>query len=348
MELLACKARDGNLELAALIDPGVPRRIVGDVTRLRQVLMNLLSNALKFTHEGEVTVRIEAEPCGEGGLHEIRIAVRDTGIGIPAERLGRLFKAFSQVDSSTTRRYGGSGLGLAISKRLVELMGGTMAVESEVGRGSTFSFSFQTRAGTEAAEPELQRILAGKHVLIVDDNETNRFVLTRQASNWGLDPRTVATPAQALTRIEAKEHFDVAILDLCMPEVDGIELARQIRKTRPGRRLPMILLSSVGAEETRGLAEGDAPALFGAILTKPAHPDRLRAALAQLLGGDASVGRERAESKPIDSSLGQRLPMRILLAEDNHINQKVALKMLERMGYIADVAPPTARRRSWP
>jgi PAS domain S-box-containing protein len=338
LELLACKASEKRLELGAFLDESVPRVIVGDVTRVRQVVTNLLSNALKFTDEGEVMVHVSSVE-GIDGVQDLTIDVRDTGIGIPPDRIECLFEEFEQVDSSTTRRYGGTGLGLAISKRLAELMGGSIRVESDLGVGSRFRFSFIARAGSAASAFESAvdlAIMHQKRVLIVDDNETNRFILRRQTSSWGLRPTAVSSGAAAVDLVRAGEPWDVAILDLCMPDIDGLETARRLRLLPEGRTLPLLLLTSVGSQELQA-ASRETLASFAAVLTKPANPDRLRIELARSLGSSGDRPAARAMPLAFDPTLAVRRPLRILVAEDNHINQKVALKMLERMGYRADV-----------
>src|SRR6266545_3693020 len=248
LDIVAPRASQKEIELGCLIDDGVPAGVVGDAARLRQVLLNLLSNAVKFTEHGEVVVQVDAEPIGASS-YRLEFAVRDTGVGIPEDRMDRLFDSFSQVDASTTRRYGGTGLGLAISKRLVELMGGTMWVESEEGEGSRFHIGLPveaaelpTRAAVQTALPEL----AGKRILVVDDNATNREIVARHARSWGMEAMAIASPSDALARIEKGEKFDVAVLDLVMPEMDGLALAREIRLHRDERELPLVLLTSLG------------------------------------------------------------------------------------------------------
>ena len=198
LDLLATSAAEKGLDLAYMIDPDTPEAIVGDVTRLRQVFVNLLSNAVKFTEQGEVVLSVSSEPVSDGGpdSHLVHFAVRDTGIGIPPDRVDRLFQSFSQVDASTTRRYGGTGLGLAISRRLSELMGGTMWVESEVGSGSTFHFTIRAAAAPAPAHAyldEVQPVLQGRRVLIVDDNATNRRILSRQVEMWHMEPEATGS-----------------------------------------------------------------------------------------------------------------------------------------------------------
>jgi PAS domain S-box-containing protein len=335
LDIVAPRASQKEIELGCLIDDRVPPGIVGDVARLRQVLLNLLSNAVKFTEEGEVVVHVGAEPGpGEAGLR-LQLAVRDTGIGIPQDRMDRLFASFSQVDASTTRRYGGTGLGLAISKRLVELMGGTMSVESAEGAGSTFRIELTVReaevAARIAAEDGLPE-LAGKRLLVVDDNATNREIVIRQARSWGMEPVAVEHASAALALVAAGEPFDVAVLDMMMPDVDGLTLAREIRGHRGARELPLVLLTSVGR-----LPEARAAAEFTAQLAKPIKASQLYNVLLRVLA-------QRVEaSQVVEAVVNDAVPassssLRILLAEDNAVNQKVALALLHRLGYRADVA----------
>ncbi len=334
LELLAPRAAEKRVELLCSIADEVPAAIVGDITRLRQVLINLLGNALKFTAAGEVGLAVSAEAGAEaGGPCRLHFAVHDTGIGIPRERLDRLFQAFTQVDSSTTRKYGGTGLGLAISRRLSELMGGRMWVESEMGHGSTFHFTIEAPAAERPPAPVAAPgvSLAGKRVLIVDDNATNRRILVVQARRWGMLPREVETPALALEWIREGQEFDVALLDHEMPGMDGTMLAAAVRRLRPG--LPLLLLSSVRRPEA---AESG---LFEAALLKPVRMTVLQRRLQEVLGGRGGGASRPAERAPIfDQELARRVPLRILLAEDNATNQKLALRLLERLGYRADVA----------
>ena len=260
--------------------------------------------------------------------------MRDTGIGIPKDRFDRLFKVFSQVDVSTTRRYGGTGLGLAISKRLSELMGGRIWAESEPGKGSTFHFTIvadEVDAFEHAAGDGKQPELAGKRVLIVDDNASNRLLLKLQTERWGMRARDTSSPAVALEWIVQGDPFDVALLDYQMPEMDGIALAREIRAVRGARSPVLMLLSSTG----QSLASANAEAGFAAGLSKPLRLSNLRDRLLETVGDkrDMSTG----AVPPVACNVGSRVPLRILLAEDNAINQKVALRLLERLGYGADI-----------
>ena len=329
LDMVAPGAAEKEIELGCLIDERVPTGIRGDAPRLRQVLLNLLSNAVKFTETGEVVVYVDSVPESDGS-HRLHLAVRDTGVGIPRDRMDRLFASFSQVDASTTRRYGGTGLGLAISRRLVELMEGTMWVESEVGAGSTFHIALTAE---EADVPERipasegLAVLSGKRVLVVDDNATNREIVSRQVRTWGMRPEAVERPMEALARVASGEQFDVAVLDMQMPEMDGLALAGEIRRHRPD--LPLLLVTSLGhLPEARSASE------FAAQLTKPLKPSQLYDALMAVLAGDART------AEPAEAGAGDKRTssLRILLAEDNAVNQKVALRLLEQLGYRADVA----------
>jgi len=338
LDLVAPRAADKQLDLAYLFEGDVPAALDGDVTRLRQILLNLLANAAKFTDAGEVVLTVSAKPAA-GGRSELAFAVRDTGIGLTPEGMSRLFQRFSQADSSTTRKYGGTGLGLAISKRLAELMGGSMWAESDgPGRGSTFRFTIvaPVARATPSARREFigeQPALVGKCILVVDDNATNRKVLALQSAKWGMQVRDTASPAQALQWLEAGEAFDVAVLDMHMPGMDGLQLARAVRGT--GATLPLVLFSSLGRREA-----GDTDGLFAACLGKPLHQSQLFDTLVGVLARDSVAPRARsaAARATIDTTLAERHPLRILLAEDNLVNQKLALRLLSRMGYRADVA----------
>ncbi|HEX8990288.1 MAG TPA: GAF domain-containing protein [Anaerolineales bacterium] len=336
LDLVAGRAVEKNIDLAYIIDDDVPAGIRGDVTRLRQILLNLLSNAVKFTEKGEVVLTVKHDKERECLL----FAVRDTGIGIPHDRMDRLFESFSQADSSTTRRYGGTGLGLAISKRLAEMMGGTMWVESAGARkGSTFSFTIQVEP---ARVPErktaremggIQPALQGKRVLIVDDNATNRRILMLQTEKWGMLPRETESPREALRWLKRGEPFDLAILDLQMPEMDGVMLARELRQIKRTQALPVILLTSLGRKEVGADDVG-----FFAYLTKPLKPSALFDALAHIFARNLVAPKAESPRAAMDPEMAKAHPLRILLAEDNAVNQKLALRLLEQMGYRADVA----------
>jgi signal transduction histidine kinase/CheY-like chemotaxis protein/HPt (histidine-containing phosphotransfer) domain-containing protein len=340
LDLVSARAAEKELDLAYLISDDTPAAIVGDVTRLRQILLNLLSNAVKFTETGEVVLSVTAKRLDAPGAdYELTFSVRDTGIGIPPDRIDRLFESFSQVDASTARKYGGTGLGLAISKRLTELMGGTMSVASRLGYGSEFRFTIRAASAEGAVPPRrelrgTQPTLDGKCVLAVDDNETNRRILAAYLDAWGMAVRMTGSPREALAWIEAGEPFDAAILDMHMPELDGVALARAIREHRSAAALPLLLFTSLGRREVGAESVG-----FAAHLTKPIKPSQVFDALAAVLAGQPTRVEKRTPSRrELDPEMAHRHPLRILLAEDNVVNQKLALRLLEQMGYRADVA----------
>ncbi len=338
LDLLASKAGEKGLDLAYLIENSTPQTITGDVTRLRQILTNLINNAIKFTESGEVFISISAKPKGEDNF-EIQFAVKDTGIGIPEDRMDRLFKAFSQVDASTTRTHGGTGLGLIISKKLAEMMGGRMWLESKVGEGSTFYFTIVTESAPSKSKIYMKGQalqLTGKKVLIVDDNKTNRRILKVQTDAWGMNSKVTESPLEALSMIAEGEDFDVAILDFQMPVMDGITLASEIRKFEKGKELPIVILTSIGRKD--GLAEYENLKL-AAFITKPVKHIQFYECLTSILIGKGKTTVEKPRTTMrIDNDLGHKRPLRILLAEDNAVNQKVALKILEKLGFRADVA----------
>ena len=339
LDLMAGRAAEKGLDLAYVFENNIPAGIQGDVTRLRQILLNLLGNAVKFTEEGEVVLTVKKGRKKD----ELLFSVRDTGIGIPPDRREALFQSFSQADSSTSRKYGGTGLGLAISRRLVEMMGGSIQVESEgvPRKGSTFSFTIHAQPAelpSRMAQKDvnaLQAALQGKRLLIVDDNATNRRILHIQTQKWGMTPRETGSPKQALKWLKAGEHFDLAILDIQMPEMDGVELARAIRRLPNGRMLPLAMLSSLGRRESH-YENAD----FAAHLHKPIKPSQLFDALVGIFAASAAEEKTKlsAEQPHFDPLMGKHHPLRILLAEDNLVNQKVALRILEQSGYRADIA----------
>jgi PAS domain S-box-containing protein len=335
LDLLAARAAEKRIDLLYEIRDGTPSVVRSDPTRLRQILVNLLSNAVKFTSSGEVLLAVHAQNAADGSL-ELVFSVTDTGIGIPEEAMNRLFQSFTQVDASTTRRFGGTGLGLVISRRLAELLGGRMWVQSMPGKGSVFSFSIKAEA--VASKPRLytgnsRASIERKRLLIVDDNATSRRILSDLARNWGMIPRAVEEPVEALGLMRSGEVFDVAIVDMQMPDMDGIMLARAIRKLDAVEQVPIVLLSSLGKQDN---SEG----LFVASLTKPIKPSHLFDVLAQLFwrGHEESAPMPKTVSAPPQGAPEEIHPDRVLLAEDNLVNQKVAVHLLRNLGYRADVA----------
>jgi CheY-like chemotaxis protein/nitrogen-specific signal transduction histidine kinase/HPt (histidine-containing phosphotransfer) domain-containing protein len=335
-DILAPRAADKGIDLLYEIAENVPHWIVGDATRLRQVLVNLLSNAVKFTEHGEVcltasVLRRETERV------QLRFAVRDTGIGIPASQQEHLFKAFSQGDASTTRKYGGTGLGLAISARLARLMGGDIRVESQERQGSTFSFTIDAGIGRDVptaryrtgSAPEL----AGRKVLLVDDNPANLQILKTQCTRWGMEASCATRGTHALALLEAEGPFDIAVLDLHMPHMDGLQLARAITAQRGDSAPPLVLLSSSPGRSR----DAAAMKLFAATLSKPVKHSRLFAVLDEVV----HHRRAAAAAPPaqiIDHTLADQLPMNILVVEDSDINRKLAVTMLRKFGYTCEVA----------
>jgi len=349
LDILAPTAAKKDLELVYAIDEDLPVALIGDAGRLRQIVLNLLSNAVKFTDSGEVLVtvggtQLAATPRGGAARWEIRVDVRDTGIGIPASAMNRLFQSFSQVDASIARRYGGTGLGLAISRRLAELMDGSLTAESTgiAGEGSTFFLVGRMPvAAPDAVTPirsrRVEADLSGRRVLIVDDNATNRRILVAQTTKWGMVPRETGSPDQALRWLDAGERFDIILSDLLMPEMDGVEFASRASQQADGAPAPppIVILSSVGV---RDRDEGN----LAGWLAKPVKPSALHDTIATiLLGGVAAQALPAAATQTNGAGgrpLGARHPLRILLAEDNAVNQKLALRLLSQMSYGAEVA----------
>jgi GAF domain-containing protein/DNA-binding response OmpR family regulator len=336
VDLIGPVAAKKGLEVAYDIEPGTPETAVGDVSRLRQILLNLLNNAVKFTETGEIVVTAAAGSSAEPGTVGYHLTVRDTGIGIPPDRADRLFESFSQVDVSTSRRYGGTGLGLAISRRLAELMSGTIWVESAgvAGKGSTFHVTIE--AGETAMTPTALRrdgSFADRRALVVDDNETNRRLMTAILAAWGMRSIVVPDAEQALATLQSG-RIDVAVLDMLMPGMDGLDLAANIHKRLPG--LPMVLASSVSQHDVAADPRW-ASSHIGAVVTKPIKASPLHAAVATVLGTTLEDAAEGAASA-LDEELASRHPLRILLAEDNVVNQKLAIRLLEKLGYRADIA----------
>ena len=332
IDLLAQKAADKHLELLCVIAPTVPTRLIGDVTRVRQVLVNLVGNAIKFSDRGEVEISVSAAEVETGGCG-VRFDVRDTGIGIPPEDVDRLFRPFTQVDTSSTRRYGGTGLGLAISRGLAQLMGGDLTVESRPGLGSTFSFTLVAlRAqGKSASVIDYDPRCANKRVLIVDDNAASRRMMVALMDAWRMTARATGSAAEALEWMRGGERFDVALIDYEMPELDGLGVSARIQENG-GNTLPIVLLAPIGATARLRGTPGIAHCVQKPIKSSPLYNaivESLRGA-PRLLQGAPAKGR-------IDTTLAARHPLRVLVAEDNVVNQKVILRMLERMGYRPDV-----------
>ena len=334
LDIFGARAARLGIELLNQVERDVPSFIRGDDFRLRQILTNLVGNAMKFTERGEIFIGVRVVETFPDGTLTLGFEVQDTGIGIPADKLERLFKAFSQVDSSTTRKYGGTGLGLAISEQLVRFMGGSITVQSQPGKGSTFFFTIRTRAGVNKNPGIPADGLAGhagKKVLIVDDNYTNRTILKTQLEYWNLKPVLAASGVEALNILSEDSGFDLVLTDMQMPYMDGIRLAQSIRDLQP--HLPIILLSSVGDEYKKNHSQ-----LFSAVMTKPIKQQLLyRTILAGLQRQVRTTGDGRQAPSRLPGELSTTFPLDILVAEDNEINQQVILFILQKLGYSPEV-----------
>ena len=343
VDTLALKADNKNLELVFLVKPDVPSLLHGDPGRLRQVLMNIMGNAIKFTHHGEVALQVEPEREEADAWILLRFTVTDTGIGIPEDKIHCLFKAFIQGDCSTIRKYGGTGLGLTISKQLVEMMGGTIGVKSQVGKGSTFSFTVRLKKQPEqeiGEKMEEVKSLGGVRVLVVENNEMSRDVLDKMLTSWECPHDTARDADSALEKLRVAAHrdqpFDIAVINMQMPGIDGETLGIRIKRDNLVKNTSLILLTSMGRRGDAARLEKEG---FGAYLTKPVKESQLHDFLMTLIG-------KRPVKEPLQSRIITRYSVeeerkrgpRLLLVEDNLINQKYALKVLDKIGYRADVA----------
>lgn len=333
LDLFAPKAIEKGIDLLYLIQPDVSPFLVGDVNRLKQIMVNLINNAIKFTEEGEIFISIEKTGEGEG-FQELLFSVKDSGIGIAKEKMDILFEAFTQADATTTRRYGGTGLGLAIAKHLINLMGGKIWVESKLGKGSTFYFNLKlatsgigkTKLYVRGQIPELKN----SRVLIVDDNETNRHIFTLQFESWGMIPFTARSGQEALEIIEEQEEpFELAVVDMQMPAMDGLELGKKIKEIPFKGDIPMIMLTSLGKINKLPTE------IFDAQLSKPIKLAELFEEVLRVIA-ETRNRRNNLADHNIDKNLAEKLPMRILLAEDNITNQDLVITLLSKMGYKID------------
>jgi signal transduction histidine kinase/CheY-like chemotaxis protein/streptogramin lyase len=336
LDMFAPKAAQIGLDLVYQIECNVPYRISGDSARLRQILINLVGNAIKFTHTGEVFVRVYLMKFNKDNTVQLGFEVRDTGIGIPEDKLERLFKAFSQVDSSTTRKYGGTGLGLVICEKIIRLMGGYIEVESKPGQGSVFAFAINTKAASREIVDEIGvhiGDIAHKRILVVDDNATNRKILNIQLEEWQLQPTLAASGREALNLLTSGQEFDMVLTDMHMPEMSGVELAAQIRSTYP--KLPIMLLSSVGDDLSKEHRD-----LFSFVLTKPIKQQVLCKYMLSCFsnGTTVVVEKETPHQNLLQAGFAEQYPLQLLLAEDNPFNQAVATAILGKLGYQFDMA----------
>jgi CheY-like chemotaxis protein/nitrogen-specific signal transduction histidine kinase/HPt (histidine-containing phosphotransfer) domain-containing protein len=389
LDLLAPKAAEKKLDLAYIVDDSIPKILISDVTRLRQILVNLIGNAVKFTHQGEILIQVtpaSRNPRNSAvppiSIHSnstgapvsmnaatasanstqlpsqapnptqrqldteffrnsedwlLHFSVRDTGIGIPIDRQSRLFKSFQQVDASTTRHYGGTGLGLAICKRLSELMGGRIWVESDTGKGSTFHFTVLAIAPATNAPPPWQASqpqLASRNLLLVEDNATNLRIVAHRCAQWGMNVEAASTGAEAI-KLLADRPFDALLIDLQLPDMDGLVLAAEIRRQSHGRYIPIVMLSSI---RLRGDDTRPAMAGISNFVYKPIRPAQLLDSLCRAMSVQVQREKKAPLAPSLDADFARRYPVRVLLADDNPINQKVGLSVLQKLGYRADIA----------
>jgi two-component system sensor histidine kinase/response regulator len=329
VSMLAIQAHSKNVSLMSYVDPAIPTRLLGDGLRLRQVLVNLVGNAVKLTEQGGVSVSVEPVSQTPESVR-LRFAVHDSGIGIPSDKIARIFEAFRQADGSTTRRFGGTGLGLAISRRLVEIMGGELSVESEVDRGSTFSYELDFRVAIQSVEASY-RDLNDIRLILIDDDAMARDILARYTDSWGMRTEVAPSAELALEKIidaaRLGDPFDIAIVDLRLPHVDGMELARRLRQNPLTRDVKLILITAFDAPHQ---GQEAIQAGFSAYLTKPVRQSHLYDTIV-----DTLVGSRVSRPSEVQSSPQVTHTERILLAEDNEVNRQVFLRQLERLGYTA-------------
>ena len=333
VDCVALQCGEKGIELFWSIEPDLPPGFNGDITRLRQILVNLLANAVRFTSEGDVSVRVRRAE-NEGGEHFVLFSVHDTGIGIPADKVDRLFQSFSQVDASTTRKFGGTGLGLAISRKLTEMMGGNIWVESEEGKGSSFHAAIPLQEAIPPKPLVPNPILKGKTLIIAAKHIGVREMVESFAHSWGMSTLAVATAAEVMQKLRAGLTFHAAVVEEDLPDSTGKDLVADMRRQRGAAGAPCVLLCSLKQQAAYGQ---NLPPGFVACLAKPAHYQQLHGILATSLKGGKVTNKLLRSTGRIDTGFGQRRPLRLLLAEDNIINQKVATRILSQMGYRPDV-----------
>ena len=342
VDLFAPQATAKGLGLGSFLEADVPAMVVGDMMRVRQILSNIVGNALKFTNEGEVTVYTKVISKSKDQL-QIQLSVQDTGIGIPLDKQSRLFESFSQVDASTTRKFGGTGLGLAISKRLVELMNGKIWFESEENKGTAFHICVTFNIASDESTPNQQLFTPDlykfdqKLVLVVDDHPTNRLFVSRQLEKIGAKSQSFASAVHALAEIKNGKHFDFGIIDMQMPEMDGLQFAEQLHQLDAKFQFPLILMTSLNRDED---IQKKVELYFKIILTKPIRQEQFFDAVENIFNTSASILPALNQPKPrLDASIAEAIPLKMLLAEDNPINQKLTSRLLKKMGYEIDIVP---------
>jgi signal transduction histidine kinase/DNA-binding response OmpR family regulator len=331
LELFATKAADAGIDLIYQIDDVIPPNVVADSLRLRQVLTNLIGNAIKFTPKGEVFIMVTAEKMDDNRFN-LCFDIRDTGIGIAENQLGNLFQAFNQVDSSVSRKYGGTGLGLVICERLVALMGGSIKVNSQPGIGSTFSFCIHCKKGAESIQQQVYErdVCKGKKVLVIDDNDTNLRILKIQLKKWGIAVTAVTSGKEALEILSQRKDIDLVITDMQMPDMDGVQLSTAIKALY--KQIPIILLSSIGNENKKTY-----PDLFSSVLTKPVKQQQLYQVIAADLKKE-TVAKTEDKKSMLSVTFALDYPFNMLVAEDNLMNQKLIMRVLNKLGYRPDLA----------
>ena len=335
LDLVSRAAAVKGLKLAYTYDPQMPFDFIGDVTRLRQILVNLLGNAIKFTEKGSVTLSVFCKSQSHG-LHELHFQVQDTGIGISEDRQDMLFQSFSQLDSSTTRRYGGTGLGLAISKQLVEIMGGDLTVESEPGKGTTFTFWVKMEEAlqqTVLVPPKHESLMFNKKVLVIENHPPHQQFLTEILSKWGIQVKLINTEASIRKAMQDKQSFDAIFIDAALLEADEIHGLQELCTQLKTGATPVIIMSPAGS-----IVSPLQNLCATALLTKPIKASRLLDTLANVFSKSPAPMQQQIQPEELKTLLAKQYPLRILLAEDNLVNQKVTLKVLELFGYRADVA----------
>lgn len=329
LDVVSSSRKKQQIEIVYSVSDEIPPYLIGDANRIQQVLTNLLANAIKFTEEGEILLKVNVERTFSESI-VLRFEVKDTGIGISEDKMHRLFQSFTQVDASSTRRYGGTGLGLVISKRLVEAMGGTIWVQSEIQKGSTFYFTIPFGRSERIEDFKIPSILEHKKVFVLDDNETNLGILQHQLEKANLKVSTFNNPKMLIAAKAELNDFDFGILDMQMPEVDGVSVAKELRKLYNSNDLPLVLLSSI-----HELGSHADKALFELFLKKPIHQTRFLNNLERLFTTDFTPN-SNDDEKVKDTKLFQT-DFKVLIAEDNVVNQKVAFRILERMGIRSDI-----------
>jgi signal transduction histidine kinase/DNA-binding response OmpR family regulator len=337
-DLLSVKANEKGLDLLYQIDPNVPNEVLGDATRLRQILLNLVSNGIKFTQSGDILIEVKTIRS-DADFYHIQFSVRDTGIGIPKYKYNTIFESFSQADSSTTRKYGGTGLGLTICQKLVSMMHGTISVSSVEGEGSVFTFDIRVRANRAIKQFDqmpalMDAVLTDKRILILDDNTTNLNILKSQLMSWKMIPQTFTSCEDAIAAV-GSQSFDLAIIDMVMQNLDGIQVAKELRRQYPDKQLPLVLFSSLSFSHFKNKEDRS---LFEAILVKPAKHSLLKKTLMDVLGKRENNLREVKPTETIAAALQPlQSGLAILVAEDNETNQKLIRKTLEKLGLQCDL-----------